>query len=103
MAAGTIEMNSPEPTHLRILRARLTERKNRNVLYSLRAYARDLGVDPSRLCRILKGRQEISTGLCLQISRRLHLSDDETQEFVTSVADRRREEFLRRMRSSLAS
>ncbi|HVK61351.1 MAG TPA: TIGR02147 family protein [Bdellovibrionales bacterium] len=54
-------------------------RHQRNPNYSLRAYARDLGLSVSNLSDILKGRGGISRKLLQQIAPNLQLEDHETE------------------------
>jgi uncharacterized protein (TIGR02147 family) len=68
-----------------ILRQRFADRQERNPAYSLRAYARDLGVSASRLSEILSGRHEMSPKTALDVASRLGMTDDEQAFFVDLV------------------
>lgn len=57
-------------------------RKTRNAKYSLRAFARDLGVSNQKLSQILTGKLGISTASAEQIAARLKLSKFETDLFI---------------------
>jgi plasmid maintenance system antidote protein VapI len=50
------------------------ERKQRNPNYSLRAFARDVGISAAQLSRILRGQREISTEQACKIAFSLKLS-----------------------------
>ncbi len=63
----------------------LRERTSINPLYSLRAFARDIGVSPSQLSLILNGKRGISTALAKKIAVRLRLTEEEQHTFVTEV------------------
>jgi uncharacterized protein (TIGR02147 family) len=51
----------------------LIQRQNRNPRYSLRAFARDLGIAPSLLSDVINRRKGISVRTAREISRRLEL------------------------------
>jgi uncharacterized protein (TIGR02147 family) len=59
------------------------KRKSRNAKYSLRAYARDLGLQASKLSQILKGDCGLSVERGKEISKKLNLSDEERKLFLT--------------------
>ncbi len=69
-----------------ILQREYLSRRRKNPAYSLRAYARDLGVQPSKLSEVLKGVKGFSPKLAGQIADRLGLTMDERVLFVTLVA-----------------
>lgn len=69
-----------------ILRERLAGRQGRNPSYSLRAYARDLGISPSRLSEILSGDHALSAAKAEGVAAHLGLSTDEQAHFVDLVA-----------------
>lgn len=68
-----------------ILRRELESRCGANPRYSLRAFSRDLGISSSRLSQILRKRQGLSETSARKIAARLHLDENETQAFITSV------------------
>ncbi len=70
-------------TYLEIEFAR---RKRVNTRYSLRSYARDLGIAPSQLCNVLQAKEGISTEVGEKFSARLRLTQAEKAIFVASVA-----------------
>lgn len=68
-----------------ILKAKLSDRCQRNGKYSLRAYARDLGLSPQRLSHVLSGRHGLSLEAAQQIADRLDLSETEKEMFCNLV------------------
>lgn len=63
----------------------LAQRQSSNSSYSLRAFARDLDIDPSQLSKIMTGKRVISSELAAQIAQRLKLDHAETMLFQESV------------------
>lgn len=60
-------------------------RKELNASYSLRAYARDLGLSSSRLSQILKNKQGLSLKSAGEVSVKLRLNAEERNWFCSSV------------------
>jgi plasmid maintenance system antidote protein VapI len=50
-------MNTDYKEHLEFI---LDQRRQRNPSYSLRAFARDLRIDPSDLANIMKGKKKVT-------------------------------------------
>lgn len=69
-----------------ILNEILEERSAANSAYSLRSYARDLGVAPSTLSEVLSGKKGLSTTLANSIAKKLRLPDWEVNYFCDLVA-----------------
>jgi uncharacterized protein (TIGR02147 family) len=69
-----------------VLRSILEERGRKNPRYSLRAFARDLGITPSRLSDVLKGRYGLSREASHKIAERLGFNSNET-EFFCNLAE----------------
>src|SRR5690242_6626987 len=67
------------------LKSEYETRCRRNPAYSLRAYARDLGVAPSRLLDVLNARYGMSREAADGIARRLGFSKMETSRFCDEV------------------
>lgn len=67
---------------------RFQMRVDRNPHYSLRAFARDLKIDASRLSQILKGKQGLSMTFAERICYSLRLSEAESRHFCHLVASR---------------
>jgi len=67
---------------LAFLRAELARRCARNESYSLRAFARQLGVDHATLSQILRGRRELTPEMIERLGRELDVSDTLRKAFV---------------------
>ncbi|MCB0364632.1 MAG: TIGR02147 family protein [Bdellovibrionaceae bacterium] len=61
------------------------KRKLRNPAYSLRAFARDLGLDHASLSQILSGKRRISKANFEKIAQALHLTDDQVKQLKHEV------------------
>ncbi len=68
-----------------VLVAEFERRKERRSAYSLRAYARDLGVKPTSLSGIFKGRDGISRTTAEEIAKRLSMSAEQSAYFLDLV------------------
>lgn len=68
-----------------IIATEYQRRHGRNAHYSLRAYARDLGLSAPRLNEILAGKKGLSAASALGVGRALALSSDELEGFLLSV------------------
>ncbi|WP_413291098.1 helix-turn-helix transcriptional regulator [Bdellovibrio sp. HCB337] len=62
------------------------ERKEKNPRYSLRAFARSLGVSSGQLSEILSGKRPLSHKLARRISIALALTEDESQKLIFLVS-----------------
>ena len=69
-----------------ILKNEFEKRFTANPLYSLRAYARDLGVSPSRLSEIFARKNGLSTTNAVRISELLRLDESTREWFRHSVS-----------------
>lgn len=76
--------------HVQVLREELERRKTVNKRYSLRAFARALGMDASALSRILSGKQDLSLSICLKIVEKLKFAEDQRLRFMASVTEEKR-------------
>lgn len=74
-----------ESSYRSFLEQELAERCRRNPRYSLRAFARDLKISPSRLSEVLHKDQGISRSMAHLLSERLGLSDPERRVFCDLV------------------
>jgi uncharacterized protein (TIGR02147 family) len=92
---------SATPYYIEVLRNDLDRRKRKNPRYSLRAYARFLGLDPSALSRLLSGKQEISVSVCRQLVRKLDLPVEEKRYFLLSAAQKRKESMCQLLATEL--
>ena len=70
----------------RLLKKELSERSAQNKGYSMRAFARDLEIEPAQLSRVLKGKQNISVQAAQSVARKLFDSKKEQELFVALVA-----------------
>ncbi len=64
----------------------LTRRLGVNSRYSLRAFARDLGMNPGRLSHILRGHYGLSQGAAQTVAKKLNLGPQEAKTFCDLVA-----------------
>lgn len=88
--------------HIQVLFDELRARKQKNALYSMRAFANQLEIHPSALSRAMAGKEELSLQACLRMIKRLPLNDDEKLRFVTSVADEKYERAMRTLAGEFA-
>lgn len=72
-------------TYQDVLRDELDYRRSRNAGYSLRAFARDLGMAPSSLNEVLGGSKGVSLARARKVARRMGLRDDLRELFVLSA------------------
>lgn len=70
-----------------ILKAELEKRKNKNSRYSLRAFARLLGVDVGYLSKLNSGKLILSVDLAGKISARLKLNPEQRALLIRSAAE----------------
>lgn len=69
------------------LNSEFLERKRKNSRYSIRSYARSLGVDNGYLSKLLRGKTLISLDLADSIAKKLNLSTDVRNQFLKSAAE----------------
>ncbi len=74
-----------QPDFKEVLKRELESRLGRNAGYSLRAYARDLGLQPARLSAVLSGKKGLSRESATDIAKRLGLSLRESALFIAQV------------------
>lgn len=72
-------------TYRTILADEMNFRMKENSSYSLRAFARDIGISPSQLSDIFKGKTGLSSKKALSIAQGLGLSKNETDLFKALV------------------
>lgn len=68
-----------------ILRSTFSQRQQRNASYSLRAFARDLKVSPSRLSEVINAGHKLSPATARHVASRLGLSESEQAYFADLV------------------
>jgi len=73
-----------------VLEQELVRRKAKNAKYSLRSFARDLGMDVAALSRVLSQKGSLTLVVGKKIARILKLSAVETKNFLESIADQRK-------------
>lgn len=69
-----------------ILRRKYVERSSKNPRYSLRAFARDIGLSPSRLSEVMHGKQNLSRRSAFRIAGNIGFRDPEKAYFCSLVA-----------------
>lgn len=82
-SGGMVNISSDE--HIRFLHAELRERNLKNPRYSLRAFARDLGVSASRLSELLRGKGKMSTPFAQSIAEALGPDSEKAKLFLSMV------------------
>jgi uncharacterized protein (TIGR02147 family) len=94
-----------ESTHerpARVLQRVLRERIARNPRYSLRAFAKSLGVSSAYMSYLLNGKRRLSFSRALEICVQLKLNEEETSSFLRGVAVSSDEPGLRRLVEGLS-
>lgn len=95
-----------------LLQDRLEARKQRNPAYSLRAFARNIGMSPSRLSEVMNAGQHMSVRSAERIGPKLFANEQELRYFVclveadtanNNVAREMASERLREIRQSLSA
>lgn len=87
------------------LRELLNEKIQQNSRYSLRAFARDLGVSPSILSETISGKHGLSEAVAKRIAKNVGLNKNETQFFCDQVVSqnsksiKKKNEAARRIKS----
>jgi transcriptional regulator with XRE-family HTH domain len=83
MKAHVLTDAAPPPHRFRrVLQEELARRCARNPRYSLRAFARYLGLDHSTLSQLLRGRRRFTSRTIERIGKRLSLTPDMITQFV---------------------
>lgn len=74
-----------EPMHKelrQLLQSELSHRRNRNSLYSLRAFARDLGIGVGSISEVMSGKRELSKKNILKVLQNLNLTTEQKAELL---------------------
>lgn len=71
--------------HVQMLQEEFTRRRKRSAAYSMRAFARDLGVSAAHLSCLLKEKKGLSELKARALSRRIGLSRTQTRAFLASL------------------
>lgn len=80
-----MSMITPDHDYRTILREELNIRCQQNPQYSLRAFARDIRLSPSRLSEVLNGKQGLSKVVASNVARALGYTADEAEIFCDLV------------------
>jgi len=78
-------MENTNTDYRHIIKSEFERRHNRNGSYSLRAYARDLHLSPSKLSEILGNKRGLSFESAVEVAKRLQLGSRESEQFVLLV------------------
>lgn len=82
--------------HLNYLRQELSKRCKKNQGYSLRAFARDLKIDPASLSSVLNEKRALSFRLASKIVENIGLGEKHKNRILASVASHHQQRNLRR-------
>jgi uncharacterized protein (TIGR02147 family) len=77
--------SSAAPDFRRLLCAELARRCAGNPRYSLRAFAKGLGVDHATLSQLLRGRRTLTEAMIRRLARRLKLDDAAIQDHIAAA------------------
>lgn len=77
---------NPAMDYRGFLRDQLESRIASNKQYSLRSFARDLGIAAPNLCMILRSKKNLSVSSAAKVAMRLNLTDDQAGIFCDLVA-----------------
>jgi uncharacterized protein (TIGR02147 family) len=77
----------PHPTYQTYLRSELVQRSQTDPHYSLRHFAKSIGISPGMLSSVLSGRRRLSLENAVRISKQLDLSPIESRKFLQSVVE----------------
>lgn len=89
MNYDNIKLRNDELTFVDLLTTLFLDRKKKNPLYSLRAFANFLEIDNSRLSKILSHKRPATPLLIKRIGKKLKISEIEIQNFIQSYKDRK--------------
>jgi uncharacterized protein (TIGR02147 family) len=85
-----------KPYYLEFLRGMLEQRSRKNARYSLRSFARDLGIDAGTLSTLLKESRPLSLRMAEKILDRARASSGERRRVMWSVVESQKQRALRR-------
>lgn len=80
-----MEIEQNRKTHRTLLLDEFASRKGRNPRYSLRAFARDVGISPTSLSQVLSEKRKLSKKNILRIAERLALSPQEVANLLSHI------------------
>ncbi len=92
-------------TYRTIIQEELNFRVKENSSYSLRAFSRDLGISPSQLSEVLKGKIGLSGKKAIQIASKIGLTNNEIELFksMVEIEHGRSEKIIENAKKVLAS
>lgn len=80
----------PGTTFRKFLRDELKERSQKNASYSLRAFAKQLGISPAGLSKVMSGKMALSLSFIEKIGDKLKLTEEEIQKHqVTLLSEKK--------------
>ncbi|WP_415061389.1 TIGR02147 family protein [Bdellovibrio sp.] len=82
-------MNKTSLEIVNVLKASFAEKQARNQRYSLRAFARDLKVEPSLLSKILRSNHRVTSKMIARMAPAIGLSALEVRSYIKSMRDER--------------
>lgn len=68
-----------------VLNEELDFRRNENASYSMRAFSRDMGINPSQMSEVLSGKTGLSSKKAVEVAKNLGLTENETKIFKAMV------------------
>lgn len=83
-----MELRETQSGYRLLLLEELVDRKSRNTSYSLRAFARDLGVSTTTLSDVLAFKRHLSKKNALRVADRLALSPAQIQSVISEIEGR---------------
>lgn len=75
----------PQPVVAELLAAKFDAMRARNPRFSLRSYARKLGISPGATTEILRGKRRISAKLAARFAERLQLEEQERVQLFDGI------------------
>lgn len=81
-----IDKLASELDYREVLLSEFEHRKERNPSYSLRSYARDLSLSPSRLSEILRGKGDLSASSLMEVGGRIGIPTEEILALQASLS-----------------
>ncbi|MFP5519070.1 MAG: TIGR02147 family protein [Bdellovibrionia bacterium] len=75
---------------VQILKAELAKKKERNPAFSLRGFAKKLGMSPAQLSQLLNGKRNFSARTVAQVAQALSLTPEQEQKLFAETFSQRR-------------
>jgi uncharacterized protein (TIGR02147 family) len=83
-----VNMLNKSPFYVQVLEKEFEKRKSQNANYSLRMFAKDLGIHSASLSSIMRGHRSFPWRLVVPVCRTLAMTEDNSQKFIASIRDR---------------